>query len=181
MNLTNVPQDLLTGRAGPKNRKRPIDEVDSWDASERFWRRVKITDGCWEWQGALTHYGYGHMSVNTHLVNTHRLSYLLAYGQFPTDLCVLHRCDNRRCVRPSHLFLGTHTDNMRDAVAKGRMTQPHVHKLTAEKVAEIRGRLEANPLQSNGKLGREYGVGRNCIRQIRFYWTWKSIEPTRNV
>lgn len=87
---------------------------------ERFWRRVKKTDGCWEWTGGLLSSGYGACFVGAYSTGAHRVSWELANGPIPDGLWVLHHCDNRPCVRPDHLFLGTVLDNNRDAIAKGR-------------------------------------------------------------
>jgi HNH endonuclease len=76
--------------------------------------------GCWDWQRAVNSVGYGRIARNGTRVYAHRAAYELAYGPIPKDMCVLHSCDNRRCVRPDHLFLGTKRDNMLDMAAKGR-------------------------------------------------------------
>lgn len=87
----------------------------------RFWDKVLVGDGCWEWQaGTQKHNGYGSFSMNGRDVKAHRVSWLLWYGEIPKGLRVLHRCDNPPCIRPDHLFLGTQKDNVLDAVAKGR-------------------------------------------------------------
>jgi hypothetical protein len=87
----------------------------------RFWRFVTKTDGCWEWTGADNGHGYGAFSVARSKARAaHRVSWEIHNGQIPGRLWVLHKCDNRRCVNPSHLFLGDNTANVRDCVSKGR-------------------------------------------------------------
>ena len=76
--------------------------------------------GCWLWTASLTGPGYGQFGVKGRVELAHRVSYELHVGAIPDGLCVLHRCDVRHCVNPNHLFLGTHSDNSRDCVSKGR-------------------------------------------------------------
>ena len=90
---------------------------------QRFWEKVdkRGDDECWEWTGAKTRpNAYGYFRVSGSLAVAHRVSYELAYGGIPEDKQICHTCDNPACVNPSHLFVGTHTDNMQDKVAKGR-------------------------------------------------------------
>lgn len=86
---------------------------------DRFWSRVLRTDECWLWLGHLSDGGYGRMSVGSKSRNAHRVAWLIHHGD-PGALDVLHRCDNRQCVRPDHLFLGTAQDNVDDMIRKGR-------------------------------------------------------------
>lgn len=75
---------------------------------------------CVEWQGARTASGYGNRFRHGRYVGAHRIAWEETFGPIPEGLCVLHRCDNRPCINPEHLFLGTKGDNIRDAIAKGR-------------------------------------------------------------
>ena len=93
------------------------------DLSERFWAKVEIIPfhGCWEWTASQNRLGYGLIHEKRRMLKAHRVSWELHYGKvIPAGLFVCHHCDNPGCVNPSHLFLGTNTDNLRDMSAKGR-------------------------------------------------------------
>jgi hypothetical protein len=97
---------------------------------ERFWSHVdkREPDECWPWTGATARGGYGTFMVpitggGQQQVGAHQFAGMLGSGPPPTGMQILHSCDNPPCCNPGHLFLGTHTDNMRDKWAKGRVNQ----------------------------------------------------------
>jgi hypothetical protein len=88
---------------------------------QRFWEKVDTSGECWEWQAARAYNGYGLFTANRWRQFAHRAAWALSHGRpVPNGLHVLHTCDNRACVRPSHLWLGTRSDNMQDMHRKGR-------------------------------------------------------------
>jgi hypothetical protein len=91
---------------------------------DAFCGKVDTTSKCWLWQGAINQGGYGQFSFyydgKKRTIAAHRLAVMLDRGSIPDGLVCCHKCDNPRCVRPDHIFLGTHGDNARDAASKGR-------------------------------------------------------------
>lgn len=138
--------------------------------ADRLWSRVVVTDsGCWEWQGARCNTGYGKVMVNGRVVTTHRVAWSLINGNIPAGLYVLHRCDNRICINPDHLFIGSHAENMQDKITKGR----HKYKLSDEQVRDIRVRYCAKHEQSGrawrsnaDELADEFGVHRGYVMNL---------------
>lgn len=147
--------------------------IHAWTDS-RFWDKVDRSggsDACWPWIAGHNPRGagvfYATLTPNKHMVIATRYLWEALYGPIPEDYHVCHRCDYPACVNPSHLFLGTRSDNMRDMMAKGRGRQgrkfgePHV-KLTPDKMARVRELVAAGmPIRA---VAREYGVWASSIR-----------------
>lgn len=87
---------------------------------QRFWLKVNKTGPCWLWTASQHSEGYGHIRGDKTMRKAHRVSWELHFGAIPDGLFVCHHCDERRCVRPDHLFLGTALSNHRDMSRKGR-------------------------------------------------------------
>ena len=155
---------------GIKGKERPV-EI-------RFYEKVKKSSGCWIWIGAIDNVGYGNLRINGKTYRAHRLSYELTFGPIQVGMCVLHRCDNRKCVNPDHLFLGTKKDNMIDKVQKGRCNclrgvETPSHKLTDSQVITIREKHK-NGI-STRKIAREFGISHGVVWKIVTGRNWKYV------
>jgi hypothetical protein len=141
-----------------------------------------IWNECWEWTGQTVRGGYGRVGWRGRKVLAHRLSYELYVGHVPEGMHVCHSCDNPRCVRPSHLFVGTRQDNIDDMVRKGRQNtggwrtggeRNAMAKLDWAAVVEIRGKYEPRTY-SLSRLAREYGVTVATIHDVVRGRSWRN-------
>ena len=155
---------------------------------------VNEVTGCWSWQEALHRDGYGVFWDGRSSRQAHRVSYSVFVGDIPLGMFVCHKCDNRRCVNPAHLFLGTASDNTNDAKKKGRLAKGELHgmfgrgdlcanakgernnmaKLTEAEVVEI---LASDA--SMVSLAAKYGVQYQAIYKIKRGLRWAHIQDAR--
>lgn len=146
------------------------------DLAERFNAKVDFghTDDCWNWMAFRNPSGYGMIRNGKRMALAHRVGWVLANGEVPLGRQVLHHCDNRACVNPAHLYIGTNADNIRDKVERGRSRFPHperqgelhpMAKLSSEQVEEIRNR-STGARGEGRRFAREYGVSPSLISLI---------------
>lgn len=187
-----IISSLTKGRSGARNTLRhgigkgdsPMRADYTPEIVARYWAKIHRghNDECWEWQGALSS-GYGHMRIqqNGRSIDllAHRVSYELHVGEIPQGMQVCHTCDNRRCVNPSHFFIGDHKANAADRDAKGRHrngdkkgVQNGHAKLNDEQVREIRRRYRPG---IRG-LASEFGISAEQVRTIAQRKQWRHVE-----
>jgi hypothetical protein len=155
-------------------------------AIDRFYLQTEVSDECWLWKGGKDSDGYGSMRSEVDGVKfdrAHRFSYAYFNGPIAKGLCVCHSCDNPSCVNPEHLFLGTHMDNQRDMIAKGRQNTPFGEqlpqtKLTVDQVVSILKDPRATTL-----IAFDMRISRSSVRRIKTGVDWKQIdeEPVDSV
>jgi len=146
--------------------------------AERFLGYVQRTDdvdSCWLWTASMRG-GYGRIKHHGRDIGAHRVAWALTYGTIPDGFSILHRCDNRRCVNPAHLVLGTQRDNIQDMIAKDRLGRgfrggqyPHAI-LTSEDVREIRRSPD-----TGRALAKRLGVSPSTISDVRRRRHWTHV------
>jgi len=162
---------------------------------DRFWSKVEVAgvDECWEWQ-ASTCDGYGKFSVGRgQWDRAHRVSWRLNVGHIPDDKCVLHTCDNRKCVNPKHLYLGTKKNNAEDREARDRgnhATGENNGKLTCpgSGSGEDNGRAKLNESDvsdllhsyfvhgvKKADLARQYNLSKTNVARIISGKLWPNV------
>lgn len=149
---------------------------------ERFWPKVdkRGPDECWEWKGWRNNRGYG-CFLNGEGKNTtaHRVSYEINKGFVPDGVDVCHTCDNRACVNPSHLFLGTRSENMQDMYRKGRQNRPRGERHQSAKLSENDVRMIRHfsdiGAMSQRQMASIFNVGHATIAKAIHQRTWRHL------
>lgn len=135
---------------------------------ERIENKTIKTGSCWVWNGEKFHSGYGRIRIHWKKYTLHRVVFELYVGPIPNGLCVLHKCDNKPCINPEHLFLGTKADNAHDRDRKGRTILhpenliPKTSKISRAQVIEIK-----NDNRKQKEIGVDYGLSQQQISRIK--------------
>lgn len=146
-------------------------------AMRRLMASVAVSpSGCWEWQKKPEPNGYGRTTYRRRRIGSHVLSYQLHRGVIPHGMYVCHTCDNRVCVNPDHLFLGTHQENVDDMVSKGRHFHPTGErhgraKLTESQVTEIKSLCDSGE-STQDQIAAMFGVQRTTVSSIACGRNW---------
>jgi hypothetical protein len=157
------------------------------DVIYNFHKKIEISliTGCWNWTGCKNRQGYGQLGKSPRIaggvkaLRAHQLSWIIYFGEIPSGMWILHKCDNPSCVNPNHLFLGTHQDNISDMVFKGRHSYPvgedsHLSKLTKDDVIKIKQLIKSG--KSQASIAKEFKVSKSAVKHISRERSWSWIK-----
>lgn len=145
-----------------------------------FWLRVDMPDlfACWEWKSHRSATNYGVLRIGSENWRAHRLAWVYSVGSIPDGDCVLHKCDNRACVNPAHLFLGDHSLNMADCSSKGRVCHGEDHpnsKLVDSDIEKIVKLVTSGAKRID--VANQFGVSKSRIGDIVTGKSWVRVNP----
>lgn len=148
---------------------------------ERFSKYIKKEKQCWRWTGASRGNGYGCLKVKGRVIDSHRVSWLIYRGEIKKGHIICHRCNNRWCANPKHLYQGTYKSNVKDSIRDGTHHLPPVGTVYGER--HPRSKLnykKADEIKKSGlsqrKLAKKYGVHRSTIRAVLYGETWRNVN-----
>lgn len=169
----------------------------------RFWEKVDKSKGensCWEWTRYKDKDGYGQLRFKGRMYLAHRFSYMTYVGAIPEGMLICHKCDNPSCVNPDHLFIGTHLDNKRDCIKKGRLNprkggdhhcrlhpeliirggEHYKAKLSNSQALEIRNLHSREGIKLKDAI-RKYKISRSSFYRIINNKSYRTIGDSREV
>lgn len=143
------------------------------DAAEWLWSRVEIDEqtGCWNWTGIINNTGYGRVTnaLGRKRIHVHKAAYIVSFGDPGSDL-VLHKCDNKKCCNPKHLYAGTHKMNSKDAVDRGRIA--HGERVGSSKLSQKEVEIIRIIDSPNSDIAVVFNVHNSTISRIKTNKTW---------
>ena len=149
--------------------------------AKEFWNKVDICgeDDCWNWTAGKIPAGYGAFAIGRKNIGTHRLAYEYSVGKIPDGMFVCHRCDNKSCCNPNHLFLGTNSDNMNDMYKKGygpnnKGENNGKHKLTSDEVKNIVF-LKRTQHLFDKVIANKFNISESIVSRIISGAIWSSV------
>lgn len=153
--------------------RQPVPAKPTPTARDRFWTHVAKSSGCWNWRSSLTSSGYGQFQWRGRCRAAHRVSWEFFRGPIPEGLWVLHKCDNRLCVNPDHLYLGTVIENNADIMARGRhrsnpkKQSASMKRWCAEHPEQVRAKVDHMLSKSPPRRGSKHPMAKLTEDQVR--------------
>lgn len=149
---------------------------------KRFWSKVNIgdPDKCWNWTASGRGQGYGAIKIDGIVYDAHRIAYIITYGDIPDGMWVLHKCNNRACCNPNHLYAGTRSDNTKDSFNDGTLSLINAKKAHGEAHGQSKLKLQqVNEIRELIKSGRtirsvanQYGISHSQVFRIKAGREW---------